>query len=284
MNAPQQLSLVPIKVTNLIPKHDVSADCQTYCEANDGYQYAVKQVSDSRVFPFTPFDELFCYELARLCEIAVPQYSLLEMPDKTLAFGSVWEGGAVQDGMKLVFQDVMQGGASFMEKQKLIERLSSIFAFDLFVHNEDRHDGNYLIRPAINAHVLIAMDFSRSWTNLNCPIDRASTIMNPPIMPMLYVSPPHATQYNGQVSNTYRFAKIFWNNQRLGQISGGAFFRTLERLLGIERERIDSILSKVPDSWCSPARKTEILNWWCSSERIDRINHIKGAYQNGLLV
>jgi len=279
-----QLTLAPIPVVNLMPKHDQSADCQTYCEASDGHQYAVKQTTDSSVFPFTPFDELFCYDLAKLCGIAVPQYNLLTMPDGSVAFGSVWEASVVANGFASVFNDVMGGGNTFISKQKFIERLSAVYAFDLFVHNEDRHFGNYLVRPTFNSYVMIAMDFSRAWTNLDCPIDRTRNTMKPPYLPEVYISPPHQAKDHGQDSNTKQCARLIWSENNLGPISGGFFFRTLNSLLAISEQQIQSILNRAPDEWCDSARKQEILAWWLSEEKNRRINMIKGAYQNGALV
>ncbi len=206
------------------------------------------------------------------------------MPDQSLAFGSVWEGATIDDGFNTVYTDIKKGLDSYLPKQKFIERLSAIYAFDLFVHNEDRHSGNYLFRPSFDTHVMLAMDFSRSWTNLNCPIDRTSAVMNPTRLPMQYISPPHHINQNGNKSNTSLLAGFLWNIQQLGPICGGTFFKTLNLLLELTQMHINSILSKVPEEWCSSKRKDIIRNWWLSGEHINRINIIKGAYEHGTLV
>ncbi|WP_156948399.1 HipA family kinase [Marinobacterium jannaschii] len=278
----QQLSLMPVDVDNLLPKHDESADCQTYCEGIDGHRYAVKQVSDNPALPFTPFDELFCYELARLCSIAVPPYNVLKMPSGELAFGSTWEGGLLSGGLISILKNYEEGGSEVIPTEKLIRHLSAIYAFDLFVHNDDRHFGNYLVRSTHKSYVMLAMDFSRSWNNLNCPVDLSLKIMSPPMLPTIYMSPPHHESNAGNNSNTYIHAKIIWSI--FNQINGGSFFNTLIKLEQITVNVIENILQRVPDEWCSEDRKRAIIRWWDSEFRYKRINKIKGAYQNGILV
>lgn len=139
LDGPRQSTFLPVKVLGFIPKSSDSADCKTYCEGDDGHCYAVKQVADNADLPFTPFDELFCYELAAICNIAIPGYKVLEMPDGSLAFGSIWEGGVLPFDLNYVINSVLAGDNSIMTRSTFEERLSSIFALDLFLHNEDRH-------------------------------------------------------------------------------------------------------------------------------------------------
>ncbi|MBP0047676.1 hypothetical protein H9C73_02920 [Marinobacterium sp. AK62] len=283
----QTMDLLPVEVDLVYPKLDNSADCQTNCRGADGNHYAVKLVSDSSRFPFTPFDELFCYELAKQCAIATPPYSIIKMPDESLGFGSTWEGGVIPNGFQRLLGAIGGGHDIPMDKHFLVKQLSAIYAFDLFCFNDDRHFGNYIIKDLGDGRdcAMLAMDFSRSWNNMNCPVDRGLVDMDPSLLPLYYYSPPHDQSVDGQVSNTGRCADILWSPQLLKGMSGAGFFRVLHRLEQISSEIIQGILMKVPDEWCDTDRKERILQWWASSRRIDRINKIKlMGFQHGNLV
>lgn len=274
--------MLPVQIYTLIPKPDETADCATYGVGSDSNKYAVKQIDDNPNYPFAPFDELFCYELARYCSIAVPQYRIIEMPDSSLAFGSMWEGGVINNGLNTALLNCLNGDESKIERDLLVRQLSAIYAFDLFVHNEDRHAGNYLVKDIGDRHVLLAMDFGRSWNSLNCPIDRTLAVVSPPILPLRYLSPPHPI--SGQDSNTFKIAKLLWNINQLGGLNGAGFFDVLNRLLSLPDTAIMRILDMTPSEWCSDERKESILRWWRSSGRQQRINKIKLGFQHGNLV
>ncbi len=274
--------MIPVEVHTTMPKLDETADCDNYVIGHDSNKYAAKTSTDNPHYPFAPFDELFCYELAKHCSIAVPQYRVLRMPDGSLAFGSMWEGGVLRQGFILALDNYIKGDESKIEGDLLVQRISAVYALDMFVYNEDRHLGNYVVKDTGDRHVLMAMDFGRSWTSLSCPIDRDLNTVRPPVLPFCYLSPPHHTP--GQPSKTFECAQFIWNQSTLGGLNGSSFFSVLNRLDSLPESSIRSILDKVPSEWCGEDRKLAMLSWWLSPDRHKRINAIKLGFQHGTLV
>lgn len=278
-------SLFPVEVDKEIPKLSSSADCASFCIGIDSNTYAVKKLTDNPDYPFTPFDEFFCYELAKRCQIAVPSYNILQMADGTLGFGSIWEGGLLEQGFIVVLKDFLSGSHSIIEKDSLLRTLSAIFILDMFVSNEDRHTGNYLIKhngDIVNTHSLLAMDYGRSFTSVRFPIDLAGNIANSDRYPINYLSPPHPN--TGDISNTYKVASYLWAPKVLGPLSGKAVFRVLKILEDLTSSNIEYILRNAPDTWCTPQRKQKICEWWESDLRLQRVNELKLRYVHGTLV
>lgn len=294
-----QKNLFPVEVDTEIPPLDSTADCKYYCRGIDSNIYAVKQTSDNPDYPSAPFDELFGYELARAVNIAVPQYNLIKIPfSPWLGFGSVCEGGVIPDGFRLHFSNIIQNQTNASYKELFLKKVSSIYALDLFLCNEDRHPGNYLIKDTMGHHVIMGIDFGRSWTGLDCPVDRnGSTSPFSNRLPFYYLKPLLApksmtpssrlqpiVQEKPKKTNTYNIASIIWSRDSLGPLHGGSFFEVLTKIEEMTVSDIQTILNQVPDEWCPPCRKQGIADWWDSEERIKRINKIKLGYQHGTLV
>lgn len=279
---PGTMDMLPLEIEITLPNLTGTADCRTFAIASDTNQYAIKTTTDNPHYPFAPFDELFGYELARHCNIAVPQYKFLRQADGTLAFGSAFEGGVVDNGMIAIKNSILNKKVTPELAQLYIRKISSIYALDLFQHNEDRHDGNYLIKQVLHTATIMAMDFGRSWNSLNCPINRKLQIVNPPQLPLIYRQTSHP-DYN-QPSNTLKTAALSWQPHMLGQLSGSAFFETLERIQDLNQRQLQAILDLAPEQWCDTARKRRITEWWHSNALKQRINIIKKGYIDGSLV
>ncbi|MCP4596166.1 hypothetical protein [Neptuniibacter sp.] len=275
------MELLPIEIAYTVPKLDKSADCKAYCIGTDSNKYAVKTTSDNPDYPFAPFDELFCYELARHCGVAVPQYNLLLDKNGQYAFGSAFEGGVVDNGIIAILTEIIKQQIAPEAIDVYIQKLTTIYVLDLFVHNEDRHKDNYLVKDVGGQKALMAMDFGRSWTSLNCPIDRTGDF-SPTRLPFYYLSPPHPT--NNDPSNTWKAAHFIWSPNCLGGLSGKTLFDTLEKLDNLTPNKLRYILRKSPDEWCSEDRKLRIIEWWGSTSFKERIDAIKLGFTNGNLV
>jgi hypothetical protein len=278
-------NLFPIDVDIEIPKLNKSADCASFWMGVDLNTYAVKTLADSVEYPFTPFDEYFCYELAKRCQIAVPNYNLLKLKDGCLGFGSIWEGGVLENGINLAINEFANKQHVKFTSDQLINALSAIYTLDMFVTNEDRHMGNYMVKhngDSVGTHSLLAMDFGRSWTSVRFPIDLNGNIANSDRYPYNYLSPPYPTP--NKVTATAKNANILWSPNIFGGLSGHAVFRVLNILNSISTKTISNILDGAPDEWCSISRKQTICDWWASDLKTKRIDNLKLRYQNGQLV
>lgn len=131
---------------------------------------------------------------------------------------------------------------------------------------------------------MLAFDFSRSWTNLNVPIDRTNAACDEDMLPTVLRSPPHDSSLAGQVTNTLQAAKILYSKPLFGKINQSAFDKILNQISSIKADDITTILDKVPESWCSAERKNAIFEWWNKGNNKARVLKIQEAYSDGKLV
>jgi len=245
-------SLIPLNVVQLDPSNLGSADCDYIGRADDGMEYAIKTISKN---PLTPAAEWFCHGLAALCHIAIPQYEKLTMPDKSLAFGSQWDGAAVNDPKTR--QDIINGT---VPTGHLSKQLSVILAFDLFVYNTDRHIGNYLFVSSKSGYAVRAFDFSRAWTSNGWPL------------PSLLLPSTSSTlnTYNGlKTKHAFDLAVAK---------------ELLEKLRAIPNSAIKSIVDDIPNQWIADPLKSQLGIWWDSADRITRIDGIQKELENGRVI
>ena len=91
--------------------------------------------------------------------------SLIEVKPGELAFGSRFEGGLNE-------WNVLSPAKKFEATQTSCQPLSGILAFDLFIGNEDRHQGNFVWRKNFKEEwVPFAIDYSRAFLVRGFPSD-----------------------------------------------------------------------------------------------------------------
>jgi hypothetical protein len=149
----------PRKVIRVDPPGLGTADCPAICGCDDSCDYAMK---DDHSHPLVPHSEWFCTRLGGLIGIPAPECQVLEMPDGKLVFGSRWEGGVLASGgAQAAWIVEVQNGNIPLSGLRI--PLSRIYAFDLFIHNPDRHGGNFLVHEQHKGYALLAFDYSRAW-------------------------------------------------------------------------------------------------------------------------
>lgn len=246
-----QTDLFPVKVTRCDPSDLNSADCKLICSADDGADYVVKTITDH---PMIPASEWFCYHLAGEVGINTPVCKKLMMPDGTQVFGSRWEGGVYNLSDPVAFQRII---TNLEPVNELANRLSAIYAFDLFVHNDDRHPRNYLFRQSRQGLIVLAFDFSRAWFYHGWP---------PPDFPL---------QKNCNTRRCFSAISKF----QVFDIHSAA--QVLERIGAIPTVTIDVLVASIPETWLQTDRRQGILSWWSDQKRQDRIDRLLGGLTNG---
>ena len=234
--------LFPVKIRSCDPANLGSADADLVGMGDDGQDYIIKTVEKT---PNVPASEWFCHRLAGLCNIAVPQFSILSIKGRKPAFGSRYDSALEKN--KLLVWDILSG------KKKaniLAERLSAIYAFDLFVHNDDRHLGNYMFTPAMNGHTVKAYDFSRAWLHHGWPL---------PDLPLL-------------PCNTVSLFRDLMQYHKFNLTAAGV---VLDRLNGLKTNAIQDIHNEMPAEWLPKSKRNEIVKWWASKEKVGRIEFVK---------
>jgi hypothetical protein len=245
--------LVPLRIEWRDPEELGSADSAGACRCDDGMEYALK---DGRHHPLTPHAEWFCTKLAEAVGIACPPCAIIEDERGNFLFGSRWEGGVARDN----WWDMTERGE--IDIALIAPVLSRILAFDLFVHNGDRHLNNYLVRESRNNWTVMAFDFSRAWT------------FNGYILPPLPFSPRENT-----------VAAHRWLTRNLGEfLDQGAADQVLERLRAVNKKTIVSIIAMQPRDWLPIDDANGILDWWDGGARAGRIDAIKKGISDGTYI
>ncbi|MEZ9696984.1 hypothetical protein AB4300_23830 [Vibrio lentus] len=244
-----QPALFPIEIIETYPPEKDSADLSLIGKGKNSKHYAIKTIHDNN--GFVPASEFFCYELARLVSIPTPDFDHLQMENGEIAFGSVWEGGVV--GIS-VFSDMVEILTDVIVVEDLDTFLGKVFAFDLFVNNDDRHFGNYIFRDSFqkNKKIALAFDFSRAWK----------------------VNDPFGYQSLDAGCNTMEYHGYILRGKKYDKASAVS---TLDSISQIPVESIAEILAGMHESWMSPEDKEVITTWWGSEQFHQRIKSLMGV-------
>lgn len=235
--------LFPLKIISMNPANLGSADCHWVGEGDDGIDYVLKRVGDGKRIPAS---EWICSSLAEACGIAVPPFEVAELPDNEKVFASRWEDGAIPQEQT---RWILLGNASVKDLGK---RLSAIYAFDLFVHNVDRHFKNYMFRHQRGPDsplAILAPDYSRAFVYHSCP---------PPPLPLR------------DDSNTLIHYKIWTRNYGFSSEDASSVLNKLDK---ISNEIFARIIDQLPPEWLSKEERTQLITWWenSSAKRIQEI-------------
>ena len=244
-----QADLFPIRLVRVDPGGLGSADATGYGEGEDGQIYALK-TNDKHAH--LPAIEWICSNIAHYCGIAVPPFRILLSDNGHHYFGSRWEGGPLsraQSQAALTEPDAVAGSQAV---------LPAIYVFDAFVHNVDRHIGNYLCRPAYGNTVVLAFDWSRALFFHGWPL---------PDLPL---------PYKCNTLNTFAMLKKLRNTSW----EWGIAEKVLNRLWKLSPAVIKHILEQMPEPWLDNQLRQKFVAWWGSDLRIQRIDVIRQEIQN----
>jgi hypothetical protein len=244
--------LFHVNIRSCDPANLGSADAALVGMGDDGFDYVIKTVEKT---PNVPASEWLCHRLSELCNIVVPQYAILNIPKMKPAFGSRYDSAFETN--TLLILDILSG----QEKANILaERLSAIYAFDLFVHNDDRHFGNYMFTKAMNGYSVKAFDFSRAWLHHGWPL---------PDLPL------HPS------CNT---VDCFRDLIKHHQFNLKAADVVLDRLSELNVGSIQNIHTEMPTEWLPKPSRNKIIKWWPSKDRLERIEFIRGGLKDGTLL
>ncbi len=234
----QQISAFSVRIVQVDPRNLATCDAAFFGEGENGLEYCVKTVEKT---PAVPAAEYLCHTLAAACGIAVPQFDIVELPSGALAFGSVWEGSAVADRQALY--GILTGT---LPARQIRSTLSRIYAFDMFVHNHDRHAGNYLcVGGRTPGHSLKAYDFSRAFTAVAWPL---------PSLPMV---PSCGTIVTSRMLRKHH------------AFDRDAAFGLLDKIDDLPFADFRRVVEKLPPTWMEQKVRNMVVRWW-AEERTKR--------------
>ncbi|HCW94820.1 MAG TPA: hypothetical protein DHU88_03305 [Pseudomonas sp.] len=242
-----QQNLVKLNVENVYPQKAGTFHAGGFCKCDDGLDYAFKQVAPGA--EFVPATEWLCGHLSNTCRIHTPPMEILHGLDGRMWFGSRIEGGTLDAD-----QCVMELASGEMDKRilNLRERLSAIYAFDMFVNNSDRHLKNLLFRTSLEGVVMLAFDYSLAWLAHGAALD-------------LYLTPESKTrQVRSFLDTLYGFDLA-------------SAEKVLNAIQGLPADWIDGPVGAMPGEWQHGVDVATAVAWWKSDARAIRCETIKGA-------
>ena len=226
-----------------------TADLRLVCRCDDGSDYAVK---DQLRNPHLPHQEWLCTQLGELVGIASPHIRVVKLAADE-CFGSRWERGMeTQDWW-------IRAHNGDIDFQLIAPTISRIFAYDLFVHNVDRHLTNYIVRRQYSGHSVLSFDYSQAWLFSGFPL--------PPL-------PLHSQTKTIQAMRAMRH--LFGDFIHQNEVKS-----ICNKLRQIKTETIERIISEHPNNWLTETQKCEIFNWWKSDRRLHRIHQLQEGIANG---
>ena len=244
----------PVRVVLTLPDDLGTADAPRICRGSDGCDYVVK---DKSVHSAIPHSEWFCSELGERIGIPAPAHKIMDLGGGVMAFGSRWQCGTLSPhGTVPWYERVGTGEVALTD---LSGTLSRIYAFDQFVHNEDRHVANVLIAPQYLGHAVLAFDYSQAWLCFGFPL-------SPPPLPRC------------QTVDVQRRLSALWNQQ---YVDASIVKETCEAIASLPVVIIQQIIGSHPNDWLSESDKQAIVSWWGSEDMNLRLSQIAEGVENG---
>ncbi|ENA1254750.1 hypothetical protein [Pseudomonas aeruginosa] len=242
-----QQNLVRLNVTDVYPQSTGTAHAGGFCQCDNGMDYAFKAARPDSMF--VPATEWLCSHLSIACRIQTPPMDALYTSDGQVWFGSRIEGGKLDEDQCLL---ELQAGDMAARIVNLRERLSMIYALDLFINNTDRHAKNYLFRTSLDRTVMMAFDFSFAWL----------------------AHGPALRGYPADGSNTTQ-AHLFL--ARMYGFDQASAHGVLDLIQALPDDWIDVPVNSMPNEWKQGVDLAAATTWWKSDERPARCAEIKEA-------
>lgn len=250
--------LFGLEIEEWTPPNGATGHLRSFAIANDGLEYAIKSLEDGQASnlnvhspELVPSAEWFCSKLAEACGLPSPPCRiLLEPVSNQYVFGSRIDLAAYREALEMPqWHRLLTESNVQMRKQ-----LWSIYAFDQFIFNVDRHINNYLyVKNRQQAVAVQAFDFSMAGLTMGWP-NRTRTLLLP-----------------GDSKTVLVWSII---KQVIG--SDPAYHKSAESLLSklssMDISIIQGILNAMPETWLPVLHREALLAWWDSEEKQDRID------------
>lgn len=222
--------------------------------------------------PLLPATEAFCASLATACQLPVAQGAWLNFTDGTECYGSRLEGGVVKSiaDAAIFRRTPLLNQALKRRWQRCDNRqvASGHYALDLFLFNFDRHLRNFLFQEMGSRLEVLGIDYSRAWWTVSAQINY---LPSPLAMPSL----------DKRIERTLRAGRIIrkWIGFDLA-----AALHTLSILRRVPTPWIQNFCTQLPSNWMPDTVANELVLWWNSPSRVDRITLVEEGLKNGSLL
>jgi hypothetical protein len=237
------------------PKTLPSADSLGEAEADDGHRYYIK--GDINGVPIRA-SEWISTHLAEEVQLAAPAPAVIERLDGSTVFGSRRIASVADAAVTTHYLQTPSASNQNPPVPGLSRVLSSIYALDMFIHNEDRHLGNYLSVDDNGVRRMYAFDFSRA---------------------LFWRWPWTGFVPNSQ--NTRTCGALLRANHGFDTVAAQS---TLDRIGQLAPSVVESFINRMPPDWLQPSVRVQFLSWWSSTARTTRLDDLRKGFSDGTLL
>lgn len=219
---------------------------------DDGLDYVLKD--DTQGAPVRA-REWICHSLADVAGLPVAESRPILTGAGRVVFGScvILNGGPGGTAYNL-----LAGTFQLAEAQQV---LSSVYAIDLFLGNDDRHMDNFLVEiDKSGANRIRIIDFSEA---------------------AALIEPNRRKNVPSVSCNTVQVGRRL---RKLYGFSSDAARLALSRLSALSAEKLWGVLDGMPADWLPPDVRKEIRSWWSSAARTSHIEFILKGLTDGTLL
>lgn len=234
-----QTSWLPEKIKRIEPNPTPSADSPGIGVARSHQRYVLKIATEQH--PLLPATEWLCHSLAFAVDLPMPHWCVCELPTGAHCFGSRMEGAVLATQVHPV------NLGAYVNP----EVMGRTFALDMFVGNDDRHPGNWLVTETGGVKILRPIDFSRA---------------------MLWRWPLAIPPWP-VASNSQRYWHLAATLQACQNEDVLAVVKALDSL---SQAVWRSIVESVPSEWLADDVRRELVDWWGSTAWRSRLQWIEG--------
>lgn len=232
-----------------------SADSMGEVEADDQHRYYIKGDAHGRLVRAS---EWICTHISEAVGIGAPTPSAIELRNGSIVFGSRRIALVADAPITVAYLTTPTISNLRPQAQGLRTILSSIYALDMFLNNDDRHFGNYLSVDDKGTRRLYAFDFSRA---------------------LFWRWPWQGFPSVGD--NTRKWGEILRAFHGFDQ---NAAFSTLDRLSDLAPNTIEGFINGMPSDWLPSATRAEFIDWWGSEAKYFRIQQLRAGIVDGSLL
>jgi hypothetical protein len=251
----QQLQIFPRKSRIEYPPVAATAESIGYVEADDRFLYYVK--SDKSGKPVRA-SEWLCTHLAEAVGISAPAPAIIEMQSGDLVFGSRRIARLADAVSTTTFLTTPSATNVANPIAGLGSVLSSIYSLDMFVHNVDRHYGNYISIDDNGVRRLYAFDFSHamfcSWPLTSFP-----------------AVPTHTRTHGSFLRQAHGF-------------DATTALTVVDRLGGLAFGTVEGFINQMPSDWLSSSVRAAFMQFWSAGARSARLDGLRKGLIDGTLL
>ena len=250
-----QQQMFPRRALVEYPQAERTADSLGEVDADDQHRYYVKGDAHGRPVRAS---EWLCTRMAEHVGIGAPTPVIVELLNGLVVFGSRRIPN-VADGVTTQAY-LTQSTASNLGRPPggLSAILASIYAFDMFMNNDDRHLGNYLSVDDNGTRRVYTFDFSRA---------------------LFWNWPWPGFPQPGQ--NTREWGAVLRNFHGFDENSA---LMTLDRLSSLAHTTIQSFINEIPPDWMPGDMGQQLIEFWSGNARQERLNLLRTGITDGTLL